>query len=154
MRVLLQIQPSSMIFDSRISANILLEHRNHDNTCWRNWWSSYQSENQNLETAKAELERGFPWLLWKMGRKHDRINSNIFANELGWSPASMDGNYLLDSLYDRYFLHYWWIFRFGDRALLVLTRQSGVIENRIVFHILDKITSLFPLFLSLSCWLY
>ena len=34
-------------------------------------------------------------------------------------------------------------FRFGDRILLVLTRPGGVIENRIVFQILDKITSLF-----------
>ena len=55
----------------------------------------------------------------------------------------MGNRYLLDSLHDRYFLHYWWIFRFGDRTLLVLTRPGGVIENRIVFQILDKITSLF-----------
>jgi len=54
----------------------------------------------------------------------------------------MGNRYLLDSLHDRYFLHYWWIFRFGDRTFVSLD-PSRWCHRKIVFQILDKITSLF-----------
>lgn len=60
-----------------------------------------------------------------------------WSGQYGWEPL------FADSLHDSYFLHYWWILGLVTGLLLVLTRPGGVIRNRIVFQILDKITSLF-----------
>ena len=61
-------------------------------------------------------------------------------------------NAIYATLHDGYFLHHW-----GDLGLvmglfLVLTGPRGVIENKFVFQILDKITSIFRAIPSISSW--
>ncbi len=57
--------------------------------------------------------------------------------------AKLDGNSdLSDPLHDLYLFCDWWFIGTHCR-FIELTAPGGIIENKLVFHILDKITSIF-----------
>ena len=114
-------------------------------------------ENQNLETAKAELEkcRSFRDYCERWEKSMIQLIQTYLPNvyKLGWSGQYGWGTAIYLTLYMTVIS-----FIIGGflglvtGLLLVLTRPGGVIENRIVFQILIRLLPCSAPFPSLSCW--